>query len=54
MRELVEEIIVSPAQDDGVPVEVKGRLSKLVLDGLAQRLPNRSEKMGGGGSGGGT
>ena len=47
VRELVEEIIVSPAEEDGVPVEVKGRLSALVVGGLPQRLPNRSEKVGG-------
>ncbi|MEX0302627.1 MAG: zinc ribbon domain-containing protein [Leisingera sp.] len=47
MRNLVEEIIVSPAEKDGVPVEVKGRLSSFVLGGLAQRSSNRSEKVGG-------
>jgi site-specific DNA recombinase len=30
VRNLVSEIIVSPAQEDGIPIEVKGRISALV------------------------
>ena len=30
VRQLVSEIIVSPAEEDGVPVEVRGRLSALI------------------------
>ncbi|NQX72735.1 MAG: hypothetical protein HRT62_04045 [Epibacterium sp.] len=32
MRDLIAEIVVSPAEADGVPVEVKGRLSALVYN----------------------
>lgn len=32
VRTLVSEIIVSPAEDDGIPVEVRGRLSALISD----------------------
>ncbi|MDA7421167.1 hypothetical protein [Tritonibacter multivorans] len=46
MAALYQEIIMSPAQDDGVPVEVKARLSVLVLGVLTQRFSNRSEDVG--------
>ncbi|WP_371810063.1 recombinase family protein [Ruegeria sp. HKCCD7319] len=39
VRGLISEIVVSPTEEDGVPVEVKGRLSALVS--------NRSKKVGG-------
>ncbi|WP_170773919.1 recombinase family protein [Ruegeria lacuscaerulensis] len=39
VRGLISEIVVSPTEKDGVPVEVKGRLSALVS--------NRSKKLGG-------
>ncbi|WP_149777579.1 hypothetical protein [Ruegeria intermedia] len=40
VRRLISEIVVSPAEEGGVPVEVKGRLRALVSD--------RSKKVGGG------
>ncbi len=39
VRGLISEIVVSPTEKDGVPVEVKGRLSALVS--------NHSKKLGG-------
>ncbi len=32
VRDLIAEIVVSPAEEDGVPVEVRGRLSALIFD----------------------